>query len=185
MRLPKISWWNSLLNLEWSFKGSIVSDCLMLILSRNNIIWMEADHTLDAKKLTEELEKMTEVLLQLASGPKQSSSLKNKSSPPKAASPSSNNSSHTSRPTKAETKPLEEVCFATPRICTNGRSLRRASLPPSPGLWPTWQRRKRIRYQSGCWKVEKRWEGVYSHHIYSADHFSSSHSTANQLLQRF
>lgn len=52
---------------------------------------MEAENTLDPKKLTEELEKMTEVLSALSSGPKQSFSLKNKSLQPKAASLNSKN----------------------------------------------------------------------------------------------
>lgn len=185
IRRPRKCWRNCLLNSEYNFRGPTASDCLMLILCRDNIIWMEAEHTLDGKKLTEELEKMTEVSSHLSSGLRQSSSLKNKSSPLKAASPSSRNSSPISKPTKAETKPSEEVHFAPNRIRTYGRSLRRPSLPPSPGLWPTWQCWERIRYLPCRREVQKGWESLYSHHLCPTYHLSPSDSSANQLLQRF
>lgn len=52
---------------------------------------MEAEHTLDPKKLTEELEKMTEVAINLNSGQRQSFLLKSKSSQPKDANLNSKN----------------------------------------------------------------------------------------------
>ena len=73
---------------------------------------MEADHTLDAKKLTEELEKMTEVIISLYSGLKQSFSLKSKSSQLKAVSQNSKNWFHTSKLMKVEMTLWAEVSHA-------------------------------------------------------------------------
>lgn len=70
---------------------------------------MEADNTLDPKKLTEELEKMTEVNLNRYSGLKQLSSLKNQLSQLKVANLNSNSSLLILNLMKAEIKLLVEV----------------------------------------------------------------------------